>query len=90
MDGFPALRHDEPPEEQFVALYQEMSVLRTERNVYAQGMDEIRKVVYGDPIPQAIAQLTPSDLVRLLVDDVIDVYRQCGRLSFKGIRPAAR
>ena len=89
-NGLAAVNLEDSPEERFAALYEEIRVLRNERNVYAQGMGEIKTIVFGDPVPPALNELGPADLVRLLVDDITEVYRQCGRLFVRGVMPPLR
>ena len=83
-NGLAAVNLEDSPEERFAALYDEIRSLRTERNVYAQGIGEIKTLVFGDPVPSALDELGPIDLVRLLVDDITEVYRQGGRLFVRG------
>lgn len=77
--GLASVQNEEQPEERFVALYDEIRTLRTERNVYAQGVRSIRTVVFGENLPEVLVQLKPEELIRLLVQDIVEVYRKSGR-----------
>jgi len=90
IDRFPAVQPNESPEDRFVRIMEEMDGLRNDRNIYERGISEIRTIVFGDPVPAALTQLEPADMVRLLVDDVTDVYRQSGRLFVRGAAPVLR